>query len=67
MKQLQELGKDDKVIIILDSIGNLASKKEVEDALDGKSVAEMCKMHPDCDQKELKQMISDCKKQMAGK
>jgi len=34
---------------------------------DGKSVAEMCKMHPDCDQTELKQMISDCKKQMARK
>jgi hypothetical protein len=29
---------------------------------DGKSVAEICKMHPDCDQKELKQMIADCKK-----
>jgi hypothetical protein len=28
---------------------------------DGKSVAEICKMHPDCNQKELKQMISDCK------
>jgi len=31
---------------------------------DGKSVAEICKMHPDCDQKELKQMIADCKKKM---
>jgi len=41
MKQLQELNKDDKVIIILDSIGNLASKKEVEDALSEKSVADM--------------------------
>jgi RecA/RadA recombinase len=41
MKQLQELDKDDKVIIILDSIGNLASKKEVEDALSEKSVADM--------------------------
>jgi len=29
---------------------------------DGMSVAEICKMHPDCDQKELKQMIADCKK-----
>jgi len=29
MVQLQELGKDDKLIIILDSIGNLASKKEI--------------------------------------
>lgn len=34
---------------------------------DGKTVAEICKMHPDCDQKELKQMIDDCKKQMAKK
>ena len=34
---------------------------------DGKSVAEICKMHPDCDQTELKQMISDCKKQIAKK
>ena len=41
MKQLQELERGDKLIIILDSIGNLASKKEVEDALDGKSVADM--------------------------
>jgi len=28
------------------------------------SVAEICEMHPDCDRKELKQMIADCKKQM---
>lgn len=41
MAQLQELGKDDKLIIILDSIGNLASKKEVDDAVEGKSVADM--------------------------
>jgi len=41
MVQLQEVGKDDKVIIILDSIGNLASKKEVEDSIEGKSVADM--------------------------
>ena len=31
---------------------------------DGKSVAEICKMHPDCDQKELKQMVADCKKKL---
>ena len=41
MAQLGDLGKDDKVIIVLDSIGNLASKKEVEDAIEGKSVADM--------------------------
>ena len=31
---------------------------------DGKSVAEICKMHPDCDHTELKQMIADCKETM---
>ena len=31
---------------------------------DGKTVAEICKMHPDCDHKELKQMIADCKSKM---
>lgn len=31
---------------------------------DGMSVAEICKMHPDCDRTELKQMVSDCKKQL---
>ena len=41
MNQLQNLERDDKVIIVVDSIGNLASKKEVEDALDQKSVADM--------------------------
>jgi RecA/RadA recombinase len=41
MKQLQDVERDDKVIIVLDSIGNLASKKEVEDALNEKSVADM--------------------------
>jgi len=40
-KQLDEITTGDKVIIIIDSIGNLASKKEVEDAMDGKSVADM--------------------------
>lgn len=41
MSQLEEIGRDDKVVIVVDSIGNLASKKEVEDALDEKSVADM--------------------------
>jgi len=30
-----------KIVIVIDSIGNLASKKEVQDSLDGKSVADM--------------------------
>jgi len=39
--QLENLEKGDKVIIVIDSIGNLASKKELEDAINEKSVAEM--------------------------
>ena len=39
--QLEELDPEDKVIIVIDSIGNMASKKELEDALDEKSVADM--------------------------
>lgn len=41
MKQLESIERDDRVMILVDSIGNLASKKEVEDTLDGKSVADM--------------------------
>ena len=41
MQQLKGLERGDHVIIVVDSIGNMASKKEVEDALDGKSVADM--------------------------
>lgn len=40
-QQLDKIEKGEKVIIVIDSVGNLASKKEVEDALDGKSVADM--------------------------
>jgi hypothetical protein len=41
MTQLEGVERTDHLIIIIDSIGNLASKKEVEDALEGKSVADM--------------------------
>lgn len=41
INQLEAMEKSDKVIIVIDSIGNLASKKELEDALDEKSVADM--------------------------
>lgn len=41
MKQLEGIERGERVMIVVDSIGNLASKKEVEDALDGKSVADM--------------------------
>jgi len=41
MSQLNNIERGDHVIIIVDSVGNLASKKEVDDALEGKSVADM--------------------------
>jgi len=41
ISQLEEIDREDKVIIVIDSIGNLASKKELEDALSEKSVADM--------------------------
>lgn len=41
MQQLTNVERNDRLIIVIDSIGNLASKKEVEDALEGKSVADM--------------------------
>ena len=41
IRQLKEIKREDKVMIIIDSVGNLASKKEVEDALNEKAVADM--------------------------
>jgi len=41
MQQLTNIERGERVMIVIDSIGNLASKKEVEDALDQKSVADM--------------------------
>jgi hypothetical protein len=41
MQQFKSIEREDHVLVIIDSIGNLASKKEVDDALDGKSVADM--------------------------
>ncbi|CAB5220629.1 RecA RecA/RadA recombinase [uncultured Caudovirales phage] len=40
-KQMDEITRTDKVVVVIDSVGNLASKKEVDDAMDGKSVADM--------------------------
>lgn len=39
--RLEQIDRGDKVVVFVDSIGNLASKKEVEDAKDEKSVADM--------------------------
>jgi RecA/RadA recombinase len=50
VSRLAEIEKNDKVFIMIDSIGNLASKKEVEDAENEKSVADMTRA------KSLKQL-----------
>ena len=41
VNQLAAIERGERVIIIIDSVGNLASKKELEDALNEKSVADM--------------------------
>jgi RecA/RadA recombinase len=41
MSQLSNIERGDRIMIVVDSIGNLASKKEVEDALEQKSVGDM--------------------------
>lgn len=41
MSQLLKIERGEHVLIMIDSLGNLASKKEVDDAVDGKSVADM--------------------------
>lgn len=40
-KKLDEIKRNDKVIIFIDSIGNLASKKEVDDAINENSASDM--------------------------
>jgi len=39
--QLEGINRGDKVCVVIDSVGNLASKKELEDAINEKSVADM--------------------------
>lgn len=41
VKKLEEIEKGDKVFFLVDSIGQIASKKETDDASDEKSVADM--------------------------
>lgn len=41
MQQLQEIKRGDKVIFVIDSLGNMSSKKEMEDAIEGKSTQDM--------------------------
>lgn len=39
--QLQGIDRGDHILIVIDSVGNLASRKETEDAMSGKTVADM--------------------------
>lgn len=41
VKRLEQIERGDRVFMLLDSLGNLASKKEVDDAVEEKSVADM--------------------------
>lgn len=41
VKQLDAIERGEHVIIVIDSVGNLASLKELDDALEGKNVADM--------------------------
>jgi RecA/RadA recombinase len=41
MAQFSQIEKGERVMVVMDSIGNLASKKEVDDAVEGKTVADM--------------------------
>jgi len=41
VNQLEEIDRKDRVIVVIDSIGNIASKKELDDAINEKSVADM--------------------------
>jgi RecA/RadA recombinase len=41
INQLEAIERGDKVVVVIDSIGNLASKKELDDAINEKSVADM--------------------------
>jgi plasmid replication initiation protein len=41
VKRLEEIKRGDHVFVLVDSLGNLASKKEVEDAQDEKAVADL--------------------------
>src|SRR6056300_684540 len=52
--QLENIERGDKIVIVIDSVGNLASKKELEDALNEKSVADMSRA------KALKSLFRIC-------
>lgn len=41
IKQLEDLDRGDHIVFVIDSLGNMASKKEVDDAIEGKGTADM--------------------------
>lgn len=59
--QLDGLERGDKVVIMIDSVGNLASKKELDDAMNEKSVADMSRA------KALKGLFRMCTPYLAMK
>jgi|TARA_X000000950_G_scaffold30789_1_gene33279 hypothetical protein len=60
---LKDLYKE--IVLIDEGKDKLPSKAHVmKMCKDGMTKAEMCKMHPNCDQDKLKAMIDDCKKEM---
>ena len=61
VNQLEGLSRDDRVCIVIDSIGNLASKKELEDAINETSVADMSRA------KSLKGLFRMCTPYLAMK
>lgn len=61
ISQLEEMSREEDVIIVIDSIGNLASKKELEDAINEKSVADMSRA------KALKGLFRMCTPYLAMK
>lgn len=60
-KRLNEIDKGDRVFVMIDSIGNLASRKEVEDAENEKSVADMSRA------KQLKSLFRIVTPKLTGK
>jgi len=60
-KRLNEIEKGDRVFVMIDSIGNLASRKEVEDAENEKSVADMSRA------KQLKSLFRIVTPKLTGK
>lgn len=60
-KRLNEIDKGDRVYVMIDSIGNLASRKEVEDAENEKSVADMSRA------KQLKSLFRIVTPKLTGK